>query len=69
MGVTYGGQGQPMDVDRQRAQQTAARACYNCGGADHFVWYCPHPQAPRVQRLRRMVEEITEEEKSELRGF
>jgi len=46
-GVTYAGQGQPMDVGRAKGNRS--RACYNCGETGHFSVNCPHPRAPRAQ--------------------
>ena len=63
-GVMYGGQGQPMDVGRARGNQS--RACYNCGEVGHLSAGCPKPRAPRAQRIRRMVAELSEEEKQEV---
>ena len=49
-GVTYAGQGQPMDMGRAKGNRS--RACYNCGEAGHFSVNCPHPRAPCAQQIR-----------------
>ena len=61
-GITYDGQGLPMDVGRSRRHQV----CYNCGQPGHSSKDCDQPCTGRVQQLRYMVSELGEEEKQEL---
>jgi hypothetical protein len=35
--VTFGGQGQPMDIDRTKGKT----GCYRCGNPGHFIGNCP----------------------------
>ena len=35
--VTFGGSGQPMDIDRMKGN----RACYRCGSKNHIIKGCP----------------------------
>lgn len=35
--VTFGGQGQPMEVDRSRTHRTGLVICHNCGESRHLA--------------------------------
>ena len=43
-----------------------SQACYNCREVGHLSAGFPKPQAPRAQRIKRMVTELSEEEKQEV---
>jgi hypothetical protein len=63
-GVTYGGQGQPMDLSRSKASKSDR--CYNCRGTGHYSRDCPEPRVPRAQWVRNVYEDLNEEEKLEV---
>lgn len=71
-GIVYGGQGRPMDLDRQRGPRTTPPICYNCKEERHLAQDCPNPRVDKVVRLRMMLEDqnLTKEQKHELvEGF
>ena len=71
-GVIYGGQGRPMDMDRQRSRCTMPFTCYNCKEEGHLAQDCPHPQVDKVVHLWMMLEDqgLASDQKHELmKGF
>ncbi|KAF8834030.1 hypothetical protein BDN67DRAFT_985623 [Paxillus ammoniavirescens] len=63
-GVTYGGQGQPMDLSQSKTSKNDC--CYNCCGTGHYSRDCPEPRVPQAQWVRNMYEDLNEEEKLEV---
>ena len=47
-GQTFGGQGQPMEIDRQRRTPV----CYECGQKGHVARNCPRLAGPSNQQVR-----------------
>lgn len=46
-GRTFPGMGEPMDIDRRRAQGL----CFNCGEKGHMARNCPKPRAQRTRQV------------------
>ena len=55
-GITYGGAGEPMAVDKLRKDNR----CFNCGETGHFRRDCPKEQ--RKINVRALLYDMTEEE-------
>jgi len=52
VGKTYGGRGQPMEIDRQR--QGGPARCWNCGQIGHYSNKCTKPRRTLGQQVRQM---------------
>ena len=59
-GITYGGAGQKMDIDKVRQ----SGLCFKCGKPGHISRNCPDKKAFQI---RSIVEGLNDEEKEELR--
>ncbi|KIL55025.1 hypothetical protein M378DRAFT_182346 [Amanita muscaria Koide BX008] len=57
---TFGGQGEPMDVDRTRNRRVQGGRCWTCGTQGHFSSQCPQRMA------RQMWDEMGDEERQAL---
>lgn len=57
-GVTFGGRGQPMEVDRARAEGR----CFHCGNKGHIARQCPNRQAS----IRSQFIDLSDEDRVEL---
>jgi hypothetical protein len=58
-GVTYGGSGQRMDIDKAKAEGR----CFKCGKQGHISKFCPDQKL----QVRNIVGSLTDEEKQELK--
>ena len=50
-GTVFGGQGQPMDVDRHQSRTR----CWQCGNSGHVAKYCPEKLRGNVQQVRQVL--------------
>jgi hypothetical protein len=58
-GVTYGGRGQPMEIDRLKNVR-----CFNCDEFGHFRDKCPKPKKEKLN-VRELWEQLEDDEKEE----
>ena len=56
-GVTFGGRGQPMDLDEARRK----RLCFSCGAAGHQARFCPHRPRQDVRKVVSSLEDKVDE--------
>jgi Zinc knuckle len=61
-GVTYGGRGQPMEIDRNKAK--AEGKCYRCGEPGHIARSCPSWE--RGNTIRALFRDCEEDERTDL---
>ncbi|GJF00542.1 hypothetical protein PsYK624_168350 [Phanerochaete sordida] len=52
-GVTFGGRGQPMDLNEARRK----RLCFSCGEAGHQARFCPHKPRQDVRKVVLSLED------------
>ena len=60
-GITYGGAGQPMEIDRLRNVR-----CFGCNQLGHMRPNCPNPGGKKAMNIREVLLQFTEEERDEL---
>ena len=58
-GITFGGTGQPMQIDRDEARKRGL--CFRCGQSGHRSYNCPTFQTQR-QQIRAFLTHLDEEE-------
>ena len=58
-GITFGGQGQPMDIGQAKAQGL----CFNCHQKSHMSHNCP---AKKKAMVRQMLSEMSEGDRVEM---
>jgi hypothetical protein len=58
-GITYGGRGQPMEIDRLKNVR-----CFNCDKLGHFRDKCPEPKKEKLN-VRELWEQLEDDEKEE----
>ena len=58
-GITYGGRGQPMEIDRLKNVR-----CFNCDELGHFRDKCPKPKREKLN-VRELWEQLEDDEKEE----
>ena len=63
-GVTFGGQGEPMQVTLQRLRNEGK--CFECGRSSHYARQCPKKKT--VQTARAIVAELSDELKELLQN-
>ena len=58
-GTVFGGQGQPMDVNRHQSRTR----CWQCGKSGHVSRYCPEKLKGNVEQVRQV---LSHDERAEL---
>ena len=61
-GTTFGGRGQPMDIERARREGL----CFNCGEKGHLSRDCLKPRKSTRTYARRVVDGLSEEDHKDL---